>query len=49
MSEKECIRCKRIIIKDFEKWKSQNPTKVFFYCPYCRLMLPIMRSEGVDI
>ena len=47
--EKECIRCKRIIIKDFEKWKEQNPGKVFAYCKYCRLFTPVMRSEGIDI
>ena len=47
--EKKCIRCKRVIIKDFEKWKEENPTKVFFYCPYCKMFLPVMRSEGVDI
>jgi len=46
---KKCIRCKRVIIKDFEKWKDKNPDKVFFYCPYCKMMLPVMRSEGVEI
>ena len=47
--DRECIRCKRIIIKDFEKWKQENPEKVFVYCKYCRLSVPVMRSEGVDI
>jgi len=47
--EKMCIRCGRMIIQDFEKWKQENPEKVFAYCRYCRISVPVMRSEGVDI
>ncbi len=46
---KDCLRCKRIIIEDFEKWKEKNPKQVFEYCKKCRMFTPVMRSEGIDI
>jgi len=49
MTAKKCIRCNKIIIDDFEKWKKDNPKGVFVYCKYCKLRLPVMRSEGIDI
>jgi len=49
MTIKECIRCKKIVIEDFEKWKSDNLKGVFAYCKYCRIKLPVMRDIGVDI
>ena len=47
--QKECNRCGRVMIDDFEKWKQENPTKVFAYCKKCMMWLPVMRSPGVDI
>ena len=47
--QKKCIRCKRVIIEDFEKWKEDNPEGLFEYCKHCRMRLPVMRSIGVDI
>jgi len=46
---KKCIRCKKTMIEDFDKWKQENPTKIFAYCRHCRMMIPVMRDVGVDI
>ena len=47
--EKDCLRCGRMIIEDFEKWKKENPKKVFAYCKYCKIFVPVMRNVGIEI
>ena len=32
---KYCTMCKKLIIKDFDKWKEENEGKAYIQCPYC--------------
>ena len=39
MTEMKCLKCKKIMIKDWEKFLEESKEK-YIQCPYCNSLMP---------